>query len=432
MNKLYPEQKLARGLSVLLCTLLFIGGALNVKAQPLTPALNMIAADYAMAANGLVGTDIYFSRKDFCDALGTDSVGDITFVSLPDPVLGRLQIGSQYVSEGDTVSENRLDYLKFVPYGSTEAAARFTFCRGAGTDGTRYTCTVYTTKNVNVAPVVGCYDSTRAASLENTVYSGVPYLGSIVAYDNDGDSMSYEVVSGPSNGRLKLTDRHNGYYEYLSDAGFIGKDSFTVCVTDKYGNRSEEARITLSVSEPELGEVYADMDGHWANSALISCVRAGVIDAASDGALFYPEEHVSRAEFLCLAMRAAGYSGLKSSDTGFFDDGMIPAEYKGYIAVAEAFGFIDGADGYFYPNNRITRCEAAVMLSRIMGIYGDGTIAVFSDGDSIPVWAADAMQGLHAAGIIRGDGSGAVDAYTPITRGSAVQMISTCIAYKRS
>ncbi len=420
--------KLARGVTVALGAMLLLATALPVRADAkLSPALDIISADYTLAANGLVGTDIYFSAEELSEALGVESVGKITIASLPEPTTGRLQLGARYVEIGQTVSERNLDALKFVPFGNDAISASFTFCRGSDLGGTIYTCTVYTTKTVNAAPVITIADSIAASSGEIGVYSGVSHLGTISAVDPDGDQMTFEILSEPSHGSVRLTDRSRGYYEYTSDADFEGKDSFTVCVTDKYGNRALPAKVILRVDAPLTDEVYADMDGHWANSAVISCVRAGVIDAAGQNELFYPSEYVSRAEFLTLAMNAAGYRGFSIDRTGFSDDADIPAEYKGSIAAAEALGIIDGANGNFYPNNQITRSEAAVIVSRLTGITGGDSIAVFADSEAVPAWAQSALSGLYSAGILRGNESGGIDAYASVTRGAAAQMLSVII-----
>ena len=138
---------------------------------------------------------------------------------------------------------------------------------------------------------------------------------------------------------------------------------------------------------------------------------------------------VSRAEFLALAMSAAGYTGFSTSNTGFEDDDEIPTDYKGYIAAAKAFGIIDGIETdtglRFYPSNQITRCEAAVILSRLTGITG-GAVSVFAN-EAIPAWAEGAMVGLYNAGILRGMGDGTLGAYTPITRAAAAQLVSGII-----
>lgn len=426
------SQKLSRALFVVLGVFILIGMVTPVSAAPkLSPGMDVLASDFSMAVNGLAGTEIYLSKEDFASSLGVDSVGRITVVSLPDSRTGRLQLGSRYVEVGQTISERSLDDLKFVPFGTDEAAAVFGFCRGSDVHGTVYTCTVYTTKKVNTAPYFE-KDSVSTAAGEPSVYSGVTHLGTLNAVDSEGDALTYELVSAPSNGTVRLTDKSRGYFEYTSDSGYIGKDSFTVCATDKYGNRSAPAKMTLRVGEVNSGEVFADTKEHYSSAAVIACVRSGIIEAAAADSRFYPDEYISRAEFLSLAMRSAGFDGFSTENTGFTDDADIPKEYKGCVAAAEAFGFINGIDDgsgrRFCPNNQITRLEAAVILSRITGITGDGTVAVFADSDAVPVWAQDAVNGLHSAGILRGNGSGSIDAYAPITRGAAVQLVYSAMS----
>ncbi len=426
--KLYNQSaKLARGVIIALCAMLLIGSVTPVRANSkLSPALDIICGDYTVATNGLVGTDIYFSAEELSMALGVESVGKITVASLPEPTMGRLQLGSRYVEVGQTISERAIDSLKFVPFGNDELAAVFKFCRGSDLSGPVYTCTVYTTKNVNIAPVINTTESIHTSHTADA-YAGIVHLGTIPATDPEGDPLRFEILSSPANGSIKLTDSTRGYYEYTADSAYTGKDSFTVCVTDKYGNRSAPAKITINVEIPSDSEIFADMSGHWANAAVISCVRSGVIDTPTAGAMFYPDEYLSRAEFLNLAMRAAGYSGFSVNTTGFADDGDIPTEYKGAIAAAEALGVIDGAGGRFYPNNQITRSEAAVIVSRLTGISAGGEIAVFADSDAVPAWARSALNGLYEAGILRGTGSGNISAYASVTRGAAVQMLSKII-----
>ena len=422
--------RLSKALSAVLGMLILLGISMPIKAASLSPALDIIAENFTMAKSGLVGTGVYFDAEDFRASLGVDSLGKITVVSLPDSTLGRLQLGSRYVEVGQTISEKNLSSLKFVQYGSGEVTATFSFTRGSDMHTTEYRCDIYTLATVNTAPIIDTKSTTEAAVGQADAYSGVTHLGAIRAIDSENDELTFEIMKSPSHGIVKLTDITRGYYEYTSEENYVGRDSFTVRVTDKYGNRSPETKVSLRVGKYEASEVYSDMDGHWANAAVISCVRAGIVGTPSNGDKFYPDEYISRAEFLSLAMKAAGYSGFTISDTGFIDDADIPSEYKGCIAAAEAFGIIGGvesADGVrFYPNNQITRCEAAVIISKLTGISG-GAVAAFSDFDAVPAWAQGAMVGLYNAGIIRGTGDGALNAYTPITRGAAAQMLSGII-----
>ncbi len=430
MKQTFHPERITRAAVVTLTAMVLLGAVIPAKAAPISPGLNVIATEYTMAKSGLVGTHIKFSREDFQSSLGVDSVGKITITSLPDLSKGHLQLGNKYVEVGQVISEKNLDSLKYVPYNNKEAEAVFSFTRGSGKLGTPYECKIYTLDSPNASPVIALSDCIEVnASGEIGVYSGVTHLGTIPAYDADDDSMTFEIIRLPAHGSVKLTDRTRGYYEYTSEDGYVGLDSFTVCVTDKYGNRSPETKIMLRTSAPKDGEVFADMDGHWANSAVITCVRANVLEAAGENEYFYPSEPVSRAEFLSYAMSAAGYTGFEVADTGFADDAQIPEEYKGCIAAANALGIINGVDSdgelKFYPNNQITRAEAAVIVSRLTGIENSGSISVFADG-SVPAWARGAFEGLLEVGILRGNGS-SMDPYSPLTRAAAIKLASSIV-----
>lgn len=424
------QKKKLRRYSLISISLALILAVPVLAGSKISPAVDIIAADFTMAKSGLVGENIEFTKADFKEALGVSSVGKITITGLPSSSEGTLKLGAQPVSVGQVISERNLDVLKFVPLGGDEVTAKFTFRRGKNTGGTEYECALYTLKTVNLAPEAA---PDKAAATDIPVYSGVTYLGTVPAADPEGDPMTFELLSDAAHGKVTLTNRERGYFEYISEADYKGRDSFTVRVTDKYGNRSEAIKITLSVSAAKENEVFADMGEHWATSAVITCVREGIIGAADVGERFYPDEYLSRGEFLHLAMNAAGCKGFSGSYTGFIDDADIPAEYKGSVALAETLGIIDGIETEagikFCPNNQITRCEAAVILSRITGISAVGEVAVFADSADIPVWAVSAMQGLHSKGILRGMGDGRIDAYSSLTRGAAAQMIAASIMY---
>ncbi len=402
-------------LSLLLVIPLFITGV--NAAGKLSPGLDHIAAGYPIAKAGLIGAPIPFEASDFADALGLSSVGSVTVTSLPDPEDGVLTLGTQYVSEGQTIREKNLSALRFLPKEGA-AGADFGFTVGDGAFERRFH--LYCLDAVNQAPTFSRAVSTLEAS------SGVMRIGSLGAADPENDPFLCEIVRKPRNGILVLTDRASGSFTYTPTEGFTGRDSFEVRAVDCWGGRSPVLRMTIDVSAPPAHAVFADTDGHWAEDAVITCITAGILDKAkSDADCFYPDHPISRAEFLSLIMNAAGYTGFRSHDTGFDDDAAIPAKYKGSIALAEAMGVVKGVvqEGQinFCPNNQITRAEAALMISRLTGITASGAAPVFAGEESVPAWAASAMTGLYEAGILRGNGH-SLDAYAPLTRGAAAQL----------
>lgn len=62
--------------------------------------------------------------------------------------------------------------------------------------------------------------------------------------DADGDSLTFSIAGGPSNGFLSFNQ--DGSYTYTPNAGFTGQDSFTYDVSDGNGG-SDTATVTISV-----------------------------------------------------------------------------------------------------------------------------------------------------------------------------------------
>jgi hypothetical protein len=54
----------------------------------------------------------------------------------------------------------------------------------------------------------------------------------------------------------------------------------------------------------------------------------------------------------------------------------------------------------FRPHETISRAEAAVTLSNIIGYAIEDTVTAFADADTMPVWAEEAMTSLRALGVL--------------------------------
>ncbi|MFM9276809.1 Ig-like domain-containing protein [Paenibacillus jiagnxiensis] len=68
----------------------------------------------------------------------------------------------------------------------------------------------------------------------------------LTAIDNNGDKLTYTVTQ-PSHGTLTLTDEHQGTFEYVPDADFTGRDSFTFKASDG-ALESETATVSINVT----------------------------------------------------------------------------------------------------------------------------------------------------------------------------------------
>ena len=267
-------------------------------------------------------------------------------------------------------------------------------------------CRLYLLEKLNYTPTVAL---ASALSLDVGTYRNVPLYGACSAYDPEGDEVTFEVVRYAAHGRVSLSDKHTGAYVYTPDSGYVGTDSFDYVVRDKYGNYSTSATVSIRVEATPDSAVFADIEGHTAASSIIRACSTGLMNGTRVGASHYfkPTAAISRAEFLVTAMHAAGIGEADVASytkTPFADDESIPAAMRGYVALAAERKYISGktVDGQlcFCPSEKISRAEAAVILSNIIGYATEDTVTAFADADTLPAWSEQALTSLSALGIL--------------------------------
>ncbi len=385
-----------------------------------SPALAVIANYTPMAISGIVGNEILFTAEDFERALNLSRVALIKVTRTPDVTEGELLVGSVKISAGQTISRANLSLLSFA--AATDSVTKSGFSFEANNSGVSINCSLYLLDRVNRSPSI----SDRGA-LEVSTYRDIAAFGRLHALDPEGDKLTYQIVKYPEHGALILTGGE-GRYVYMPNAGYTGRDSLTYVVYDCYGNYSTASSVTLRVEKNSASLAYDDMKWHKSYSAAIKLTSAGIMSGTQigDGYYFYPNQTVSRAEFLVMAMRAAGVSNLPDvENTGFYDDDDIAGSMKNYVGAAARAGFIKGSnvDGNlcFLPDKEITVPEAAVIIANIMGIESDGSVAVFADSQAVPAWAEEAVFALSSAGVLDFDDYSFA---APVSRGDAALMLA--------
>lgn len=397
----------------------------------ISPALSLIKNDLELMKCGMVGHDVSFKASDFEDVLGVDKLEYITVTSLPDPAAGVLKLAGMDVLVGQTISRDNLSMLVFSPYPDMEVSAGFNF-KGSNdnSEDADISCMVNVLSTLNFAP--------EAGALKVETQRGIAAFKNLKAADPDGDEVSYRILRAPTKGSLKVVDEVSGEFMYVPRSGFTGKDTFIYEAVDKYGNASDPATVTLNVVKPASAIYFSDLSRHWAHNSAIKIVSAGVMQAQQDNGemVFNPDSPVTRAEFLCMAMKASGLDKDVNAiyDTGFADNDDISVEYRGYVAKALSMNIIRGIDTptgvYFDPNNTITRAEAAVIINNILKAPVPETSPVFLDAAAIPAWAGSAISALKVCGIINGSPSGEADAAGLVDRAQCAQMLVNLQDYK--
>ncbi|MDU0200620.1 X2-like carbohydrate binding domain-containing protein [Paenibacillus sp. MAH-36] len=136
--------------------------------------------------------------------------------------------------------------------------------------------------------------------------------------------------------------------------------------------------------------------------------------------LFRPDNRITRAEMAMILSRIAAKPA-SGSGSEFVD---VKPELWSYDAIAQVsrMGLMQGyADGTFRPDQPITRAEMAALAARF-AVSPSGSGAGFTDTSGL--WAEDAIKAAQAAGYLNGYADGSFGPTHPLTRAEAVTVIN--------
>lgn len=176
--------------------------------------------------------------------------------------------------------------------------------------------------------------------------------------------------------------------------------------------------LSLAISATALAAIPSDIGGHWAQGTIIQWTSNGYIAGYPDGT-FKPDNSITRAEFVVMVNKAMGYN--KRGNAYFSDVSAAHWAYAEIMKGVEA-GYITGnGDGTFRPDAPVTRQEAAVMISKILGLDQDfASAAKYVDYRYIPSWAAGYVGAVSKAGIMTGYPDGDFKSDRVLTRAESV------------
>ncbi len=389
-----------------------------------SPALNILSKQNTMALYGTENREISFEATDFERALNVSKLVSVTVTELPSRADGILYLGGSEVEVGQVIARANLSQLKFV--FMSEDINNSSFCFSTDLGEHTISCNLYSLTYENQKPVISMGDAVMTVS----TYCDVKVYGQMDAYDPEGDPMTYEIISYPDNGFVEVTDKKTGVFTYTPAEGYVGKDSFRYVAVDKYGNYSATAKIQLEVTKAEGIQTFYDLWESELQVAAMALAEQGImpVSALGEELYFHPEETVTRAEFLVMAMKSLGIRPLaEGTTTVFADDGDMEYSHKGYINTAEKLGYISGrldADGrlVFAPNDAITRAEAATMIYHMTTFDIPVFKPMFVDDQTIPAWAKDAVCALTSAGVMSSQ-NGYIAADAAVSKGECAAML---------
>jgi hypothetical protein len=182
-----------------------------------------------------------------------------------------------------------------------------------------------------------------------------------------------------------------------------------------------DERAIPEVSEKTDG--FSDLESvDWAKEAILYLKDLNIIQGKSDN-LFFPDDHVTRAEFVKILVLAFNIQPIGGASD--FADVSETDWFNPYARAAKTNGLIWGDDdNNFHPNDPITRQDMAVMLYRSLKIANlqIGSIR-FIDTDEISEYARDAVSYFSNNGIIKGVEGNRFAPHDAATRAQAAVII---------
>ena len=201
------------------------------------------------------------------------------------------------------------------------------------------------------------------------------------------------------------------------------KDSFTSMIykvkirSDKGFAKAESEEVPEDMPE-EITEQFADVaEGKWYYAELLEAKELGLINGVGDN-LFKPEENVSVAEIIAMAVRIKNTVGGANTE---ITNSPVGKWYNAYITFAVNAGLIKTDDFDSFERNA-TRAEVAYIFSNIFENVEAGKNTIISDVDESTKYCCE-IHKLYALGILKGDADGSFRPDDGITRAEAAAIL---------
>jgi len=273
-----------------------------------------------------------------------------------------------------------------------------------------------------------------ANDISVTISEGKTASESFVASDPDGDSLSYSVTTGPSNGDVTVTGES---FTYSPDAGYSGEDSFTYQVSD--GDLTDEATVTITVTEenPEPSPGMID----WSIDPAENNLEAGdtanldvIIDGAEQGvwgATFtikinnpsiasFADSNNQRYDFVTI-----GNSGSTLHVEDLFDlknknRYTMPVEIQtnqggngeAVVSFEEATASIPDTDGEFYENDVLNGATITVLQDSPPAIVDNRPRDLDGDGNYEDIRGTGSVSVFDVQTLFENMGTSAIQDYS--------------------
>lgn len=343
-----------------------------------------VLACSAFAAEG----EYCFTRTDF------EGDSGVVITAVPSGETGLLRCGSRTIQNGDVLTKQMLDSLRFLAEDTaqdTEAVICYLPVSGSSVESEQTVRLELLAKKKNQPPT--------AEDSELETYRNIANSGPLHARDPENKALTYTLTKEPRHGSVDIAP--DGTFTYTPNKNKIGKDSFQYTVTDSEGLTSDPATVSIRIKKPSEKESFSDMQGREGEYHAIWVREQGLLsgELVAGSLCFRPHQTVSRGEFVVMVMKLFDLEPAEAmASTGFADEAATPTWMQPYLTGAVKTGIVSGIRSeeglVFRADASITEAEAAVILQNLLQFPAGSTRSTTAE-----VWAQQAVSALCQAGV---------------------------------
>lgn len=234
--------------------------------------------------------------------------------------------------------------------------------------------------------------------------SDITVSGAVYANQVGTYTLTYQVQDRAGNKATDAVRTVNVVRSSSSGGGSGGEPSSGNPSGGESSSEDQSEENNAGTAPPTPGCLFADIEKHWAKPNICEAAGLGIVEGMSAHA-FMPNAKVTRTEFAVMLLRALRIEIDNEEDAlPFSDRDSTPKWALQAIRTAVAKGVLTGyPDGTLRPVQTVNRSEMAAMVSRAMKWQaGQAGNAYFSDEASIPAWAKGYVEAARERGVLTG------------------------------
>ncbi|MBI5411806.1 S-layer homology domain-containing protein [Candidatus Peregrinibacteria bacterium] len=197
--------------------------------------------------------------------------------------------------------------------------------------------------------------------------------------------------------------------------------SVTIRVPGPVAPTNGSATAETVKSAPDTATPFDDLRKHWAQSYVEKLYKAEVVNGKA-ARQFDPNGLITRAELVKIALKAFGYPIDVAQTRTSFRDVRSDDWFAPYVYLASKEGIVSGMNGYFKPNQPVTRAAALKILLKAASVNLGAGLVTFKD---VPrdAWYMPYVAYAKKNFIVSGYDDDTFHPENPITRAEAAKMV---------